>query len=155
MFSYMQPQNRCPLSPVARRACVWWQCLALTVVVSNEEANRGRGRGTPGEGGTFRRGLELYFSTIPMTYHPSPSGSFHTTFSQCLWKVLTNLWKLLTAHEHCTFAQSRVWQPWLCLRARGAGLSLPCCETFLESHLISLGLSVHISKNGYSNVWGR
>ena len=35
---------------------------------------------------------------------------------------------------------------------QGNCLSLPHCETFLESHLISLGLSVHIFKNGYSDV---
>lgn len=115
------------------------------------EASRGRGRGTPREGGTSRRGLELSFSTIPMTYHPSPSGSFHTTFNQCLWKVLTNLESSslpmnTTLHRAESGSHGRVWGP------GELAFLLPQAWDLLESHLISWASVSIFSKNGYSNV---
>lgn len=68
-------------------------------------------------------------------------------FGQFLWKVLTNPWKFLTSSKYCTFRWSRICQACLGQNTREPFFYYLAMRT-LESHLISLGLSVLISKMG-------
>lgn len=120
--------------------------------MSSKEASRGRGRGTP------RGGRNIQGGTGGVFFHNS-----HDLSSITLLQLSYNLRSVSVKSSHQALKAPHCPQTlYPCTEqslaavavseAQGAVLSLPRCETFLESHLISLGLSVHISKNGYSNV---